>query len=375
MTSRWIPALAAALLLALAADEGSAQAVTLERDTDRPGGDYLSFDLSGPDPETCRSRCDGDARCQAYTYVPPGVQGPDARCWLKSSRPVATRSAGMVSGIRTSSPTAGTRDECGPGWLTDVVGGTLNGRFRQVCRRHDACYRERQASQRDCDARMTREMASICAGRPWYEKPSCQMHANVFTSFITSTYGGMSYSGAPEGRILEVSRKRIDDFWTDDEVTYCATVHNPSAITQEYDLRLYTTTRRLVDTEPDTHEFNVQSGGRKRACVGTNFSPDWEYQRPDVGGDHRPAGRHTRQLALLGRHGSCRLVEGSGPLGDQSCGEVVVFRRPQRAIGLRTMPGSFREGRPGPVWHLGAGDGPGDRGRPPMGGQRPTMQA
>ncbi len=75
-------------------------------DEDRPGGDYRNFDLSAPSHEACLAACVGDARCKAYTYVKPGVQGPIARCWLKESRPYASANNCCVSGsIRGGSTT------------------------------------------------------------------------------------------------------------------------------------------------------------------------------------------------------------------------------------------------------------------------------
>lgn len=77
-----------------------ASAAQLERNTDRPGSDYSSFDLPAADPQMCASRCEQDGRCRAFTYVSPGIQGPNARCWLKDQipNPVSGR-AGIVSGV------------------------------------------------------------------------------------------------------------------------------------------------------------------------------------------------------------------------------------------------------------------------------------
>ena len=56
----------------------------LEWNVDRPGADYRSFDLVTPSPETCQSTCMNEPQCVAFTYVNPGVQGPNARCLLKT---------------------------------------------------------------------------------------------------------------------------------------------------------------------------------------------------------------------------------------------------------------------------------------------------
>ncbi len=74
--------------------------LSTEKNIDRTGGDYYSFDLSKADYKLCRAACDRDSRCQAYTYVPRGVQGPYPRCWLKDQRPTAVSVSGMVSGSR-----------------------------------------------------------------------------------------------------------------------------------------------------------------------------------------------------------------------------------------------------------------------------------
>jgi hypothetical protein len=60
---------------------------TIEYDTDRRGGDYKDFDLPQARIELCRDACANDSNCRAFTYVKPGGQGPNARCWLKSSVP------------------------------------------------------------------------------------------------------------------------------------------------------------------------------------------------------------------------------------------------------------------------------------------------
>jgi hypothetical protein len=66
---------------------------------DRPGGDYANFDLNGTYPSDCRDACAKDGRCQAWTYVQPGVQGPKARCWLKSSVPPARPNTCCISEV------------------------------------------------------------------------------------------------------------------------------------------------------------------------------------------------------------------------------------------------------------------------------------
>ena len=71
----------------------------LEWNVDRPGSDYRSFDLPSPSPEMCQSTCMNEPQCVAFTYVNPGVQGPNARCWLKNVVPQPVPQACCVSGI------------------------------------------------------------------------------------------------------------------------------------------------------------------------------------------------------------------------------------------------------------------------------------
>lgn len=73
---------------------------TLEYDTDRPGMDYKNFDLPSSDPNLCVNACAGDPQCKAFTYVKPGIQGPNARCWLKNSVPASRQSPCCISGIK-----------------------------------------------------------------------------------------------------------------------------------------------------------------------------------------------------------------------------------------------------------------------------------
>lgn len=84
-----------------AAVDNGGRSFTVEYDTDRRGGDYKDFDLPQPRYESCRDACANDANCRAYTYVKPGGQGPNARCWLKSSVPSpASGLSCCISGVR-----------------------------------------------------------------------------------------------------------------------------------------------------------------------------------------------------------------------------------------------------------------------------------
>jgi len=71
----------------------------MESNIDRPGMNYKNFNLSSPDPKLCQNSCIQDKACKAWTYVKPGVQGQDARCWLKSGVPSAVKNTCCISGI------------------------------------------------------------------------------------------------------------------------------------------------------------------------------------------------------------------------------------------------------------------------------------
>jgi hypothetical protein len=81
-------------------DGAGASTVTIETSTNRPGEDYRNFELSEPRPELCQAECAGDPKCKAFTYVRPGLQGPRARCWLKSTVPPAAPNPCCVSGVK-----------------------------------------------------------------------------------------------------------------------------------------------------------------------------------------------------------------------------------------------------------------------------------
>jgi len=73
---------------------------TFEVGVDRMGGDYRNFRLSRPDPALCKTQCDQEAQCRAWTYVVPGHQGQQAKCWLKSRVPNPRNDKCCVSGVK-----------------------------------------------------------------------------------------------------------------------------------------------------------------------------------------------------------------------------------------------------------------------------------
>jgi hypothetical protein len=99
----------------------------MEYDTNRPGGDYRSFDLVEPRLELCENACAKDAQCKAYTYVKPGIQGPHARCWLKSSVPNSLANSCCISRVKEG--TGSTRSGFGPRVDNTTFSGATNIRF------------------------------------------------------------------------------------------------------------------------------------------------------------------------------------------------------------------------------------------------------
>lgn len=97
---------------------GATPVSSQEFDTDRPGFDFQNFDLGAADYSLCAQACNSDDRCEAWTYVKPGIQGPMARCWLKTAVPAAIASNCCISGSRSTSGATwrhvGTEYELGP---------------------------------------------------------------------------------------------------------------------------------------------------------------------------------------------------------------------------------------------------------------------
>jgi hypothetical protein len=78
----------------------------LEDNTNRPGSDYRSYEIQA-DPGKCRNDCATDPTCKAFTYVKPGIQGPSARCWLKSAVPNATTDDCCITGVKSGCAAGG----------------------------------------------------------------------------------------------------------------------------------------------------------------------------------------------------------------------------------------------------------------------------
>jgi PAN domain-containing protein len=88
-----------------------AQPTTFESNTNRPGLDYRHFQLPTPQPSLCRTACEQDQNCKAWTYVHPGLQGQFAMCWLKHAVPFPQPNACCHSGVRQR-PAGPNTDKC-----------------------------------------------------------------------------------------------------------------------------------------------------------------------------------------------------------------------------------------------------------------------
>lgn len=71
--------------------------------TDLLGNNYRTEILTRSNPKDCSDWCLIESQCRAATYVKPGVQGPEPRCWLKTSVPASSPNTNTVSFIKYDS--------------------------------------------------------------------------------------------------------------------------------------------------------------------------------------------------------------------------------------------------------------------------------
>ena len=91
------------VVAALAGFAGVANAA-MELNVDRPGGDYTNVTLPpGSGAPMCENLCSADAPCKAWTYVKPGAQAPNPRCWLKNTVPDKRANNCCTSGVKLPS--------------------------------------------------------------------------------------------------------------------------------------------------------------------------------------------------------------------------------------------------------------------------------
>lgn len=71
-----------------------------EYNTNRPGMEYLTMELSRPNPQECEDLCAAEKRCIAWTYIKPSDNAVKAKCGLKKEVPDAVRDECCVSGVK-----------------------------------------------------------------------------------------------------------------------------------------------------------------------------------------------------------------------------------------------------------------------------------
>ena len=76
-----------------------------------------------------RRHANSEDQCKSWTYVKPGIQGPNARCWLKSATPGAKANNCCISGVRPVKPI-----KTGSGGGTGGLDLDPNGKSIQQCR-------------------------------------------------------------------------------------------------------------------------------------------------------------------------------------------------------------------------------------------------
>jgi PAN domain len=92
-----------------------------EQSSNRPGQDYQNSEMATADASLCEESCRGDSKCKAWTYVKPGLQGPKARCWLKSGVPPRKSDNCCVSGLKAGICEAGLRWDSGTGQCRENI--------------------------------------------------------------------------------------------------------------------------------------------------------------------------------------------------------------------------------------------------------------
>ncbi len=72
----------------------------IEFSIDRFGGDYHNFDTASDAAGTaCKTACEAEDRCRAWTYVRPGYIGSSARCYLKEKITRPRQKPCCISGV------------------------------------------------------------------------------------------------------------------------------------------------------------------------------------------------------------------------------------------------------------------------------------
>lgn len=194
-------------------------------------------------------------------------------------------------------------DRCGPEFISDrlpaplvsLIGPALDGPFRPVCARHDACYELREETQAWCDTRMQSEMQAICdvvghdnaAGGML-----CRLRARLYFNMVDNRFGAYSYHGGPGGRIAQL---QFEDT-SPRKVTVCATVENTTPLLQEYVLELRDHLGRRLAREPEVQERNLRPGETEQFCIGLARTPERPAREASTDKEARPVGPNEVRL-------------------------------------------------------------------------------
>jgi len=177
-------------------------------------------------------------------------------------------------------------DRCGPEFISDnlpksivsLMGPALDGPFRPVCARHDACYELREQTQTWCDERMRTEMLDICkAGRAdgSFGAALCRLRASLYYGMVDNSFGAYSYHGEPGGRIAGLEQASAPR----GEMEVCVTAENTTQVLQEYAVELRRADGQRIDRQPAMKTRIVRAGQSDRFCVGTAGSAYWNRAR------------------------------------------------------------------------------------------------
>jgi hypothetical protein len=72
----------------------------IEFSIDRLGGDYRYFDVEPQtNGEACKTACESESKCRAWTYVRPGYISVTPRCYLKEKIKPPHRKPCCISGV------------------------------------------------------------------------------------------------------------------------------------------------------------------------------------------------------------------------------------------------------------------------------------
>lgn len=178
------------------------------------------------------------------------------------------------------------KDRCGPEFVERMLPEfvlsslepLLDGPFRPVCQRHDACYRLGEQSQAWCDTRMRTEMIGICnAGRAEGSLGAglCRLRAGRYHAMVDSRFGAYAYGGEAGGdftglRIAPSHARQLDA---------CVTVRNTTRLMQSYAIEMRNGDGRRIRREPHQHTRKLRAGEAAEMCTGTSASKYWNRNR------------------------------------------------------------------------------------------------